>query len=328
MNSFLELLKIFSIAVTAFLGVMGTIYDYKKDGRVTPHGRLAVIGILVFGILSMGIQFFDSMKEAQREKENNERQQQMQFELKKLSTPLQNIYFSYVISFDSADKRFPEYFERVLKARKEKGHLERKVIILPIGTMFPYEAEDSLHELVISDISVEIGLPPADILVDFVPELGYFTWATIPRYKVTPQKYNYKFHDIFTPTINLEVDLTDKVIRQHVQYTGVYKYIDSHTILSEYDLLDSNSVKDRTLYVSFNNYVSYSASEKKYFSNRKFSTPKIEEFRIILGNSMQFAEERKLFFAGSKFKLQESKDKDFLIKYYYSCPFSEAKKYK
>ena len=70
------ILKLLAILGTAIGGIYGTLYDFKKDGEITKHGRRAIIGIICSLALAVGIQINDASeaKEATAKlKQQNER---------------------------------------------------------------------------------------------------------------------------------------------------------------------------------------------------------------------------------------------------------------
>src|SRR4030095_2741974 len=47
-----SIVKLMSLALAAGFAILGTTTDYKKDGKVTKWGRVAIIGVIVSGLLS------------------------------------------------------------------------------------------------------------------------------------------------------------------------------------------------------------------------------------------------------------------------------------
>jgi hypothetical protein len=77
---FSEILKLFAIVGTVVGGVYGTVFDFKKNGRVTRHGKLAIAGIAVAGLIAIVIQVNDSIdadQEQARLAQENDRQQRI-----------------------------------------------------------------------------------------------------------------------------------------------------------------------------------------------------------------------------------------------------------
>ena len=204
-----EIIKSLSILITAFLGVYGTLYDFRKDGKLTNHGKKGIIGIVVFGLISLVLQIkqsnddFNKTIEANKQlKENIERQtniidkteiinknltkslneqqiiinnvhnlsketeenakdqlaisstikksaeetyessqenqknieavnsvlerfsKNVNHSVNRLSTPLNKIYFSYEVTYDSAHLRFPQFWPRLSTFYRNSSEME------------------------------------------------------------------------------------------------------------------------------------------------------------------------------------------------------------
>jgi len=61
----LKILKVILLVTTSLLGVYGTTHDFRKRGKLTRSGLLAVIGLIFSAIVAVALQFVEFNKEEQ-----------------------------------------------------------------------------------------------------------------------------------------------------------------------------------------------------------------------------------------------------------------------
>lgn len=147
----LHILKMVSIFITACIGIYGTIFEVRDNGKITLPGKIIIIGLVLFGGLSLSIQFLSSKNEieaariakeeatvAKNNLENSINRQKTllrrtekssktleelviraEKDVKRLGVPLKNIYVSFTIEYDCISKRFPRYYKRQKKSIEE-----------------------------------------------------------------------------------------------------------------------------------------------------------------------------------------------------------------
>ena len=62
----LTIVQYASLVLTAILGVFGLLNDYKRDGRLTHAGRIALVGLVLAAMLGIAAKVIDQLVTAQR----------------------------------------------------------------------------------------------------------------------------------------------------------------------------------------------------------------------------------------------------------------------
>ncbi len=371
-------LKTISIIITAIIGILGTKYDFRKQGKITKHGILAVSGIVIFALISIIVQCSDSVEEIKRQEAANQKTQKLdssitkninetvslgrelktdytnqiniskeldlkivksqvivgemhkdlkyyqdsiQIGLKRLSSPLSDIFFTYNLVYDSIDLRFPHYYNRLVENQINeygKDFLKEDYIVTAQDTLLPDTLEDKFRELIYSSLDVEISSHSEKLSSDNRNiDLSYITIAfsssLSDRYMKNPNVKKFKFHSFYQPEILLTVDLKNKTITQSIEYCGIWQVANNNSIISKYDLFENRLNQNKSLNIFFNN------------RNKKFHSPEIEIFRIELSDKLQYGVNEAISFSEEKFKEFKSNRAFKIDKIFKSCLLSAGK---
>jgi hypothetical protein len=167
----LSLLKFAAILIAGILGTAGLIVDYKKDGKITPWGRRALIGTIASTLVAVISQSIETYKgDAEKRAAEAKALEQAKYNAAVLNEIRRSIYPFHTINFGMKVKipvpppQIKKYLRRI--APYIKSHL--KYVELDDGDHQPYllleeqelrpkaPSEDVASELVQPDFIIQI----------------------------------------------------------------------------------------------------------------------------------------------------------------------------
>lgn len=127
MSQFVEflfpVLKFGGIFISGLLGVSALLVEFRKDGKITPWGKKALIGIVLAFVFSALIQIIEDYNSKKRAAEEDRKTQKMLTEIKKNLHPINPTEISGEFSLE-----FPSYFEGLEAYKKKLDDLAEKCI--------------------------------------------------------------------------------------------------------------------------------------------------------------------------------------------------------
>lgn len=130
MDNWLVFLKFFSVAMSAFFGVLALLTEYKdKSGKITSWGRVALVGVLISAFITASSQAIEmSLSQAASQRNQERALAQLQansdilFDIRRSLNPLDDVRASYwlVVELDHPElKSFKTNFLAEVQELKE-----------------------------------------------------------------------------------------------------------------------------------------------------------------------------------------------------------------
>jgi hypothetical protein len=261
------LLKIVSLVITGALGVYGTVHDYKKEGKLTRQGWVAVFALTLCAMTALILQLLEfkegaaTARKANEQLTNNIRRQEailtrteaandalgkmsveVDYGLRRLSSPLKEIYFSYRIDFDGADTRFSNYWNRIASIHtNQTSHQPITQLVRRNDTMEVVGAETGLFPR-------ENEGPASEVLNEARNLIAFFSESmdSSPVLEYRTHAWNWDKEPLIRdgnlktapngPRLSLHFDFKNKLLTQEIRYASVSQKRNSQQIASILDL--------------------------------------------------------------------------------------------
>jgi hypothetical protein len=248
--------KLLAILATAVVGVYGTVFDFKRNGRVTRHGIIATTLIVAAAAIAVVIHVSGvqeaRLERARLQRQNGQQRRALQTYFDRLSRPLNDISFSYDVIYDHADQRFPKYYQRLLKLERqfERHSQEPTGGPLSVAGIDAYafsnlDGHETDHELNFE--FARIGFRSAAVGDEWEPQRKYEVEAWIPGAEnfMKRELASGNLHKM-SPGVRIEiaVDFGTHTLTKIVRFAAVRLIQNDGTITSELDIAGPDAAKN------------------------------------------------------------------------------------